>query len=91
MTTYNVTCIKKRKKNGHDHIYKIGTGRKNTKIWKVRYVLEAIVNGDNFVIIKNDGTSTLNEYSCDCGYKTLRSTLDGIEDDNLEKLPECDN
>jgi hypothetical protein len=95
MSTYRIVCVNT--EHPHSHIVKVGTGTKAehySRTWTVKEVLEAIEDGDRFYTV-SPSTSKEAEVKADtckiagCSIKTLRSTADGVKDNNLDYMPSC--
>jgi hypothetical protein len=95
MSQYRIVCVNT--EHPHSHITTVGTGitaESYSQTWTVDKVLEALEDGDRFYTI-SPSTGKEAEVKADtckingCSVKTLRSTADGVKDDNLDYMPNC--
>lgn len=95
MATYYVTCVTKHptKDDPHTRIQYIGTtlviGTARTKLWPTDMVISAIERGDTFYCRDKRGDQVTLEVALHNGNKYVKTTNDGIKQDNLLSQPSC--
>jgi ADP-ribosylglycohydrolase len=95
MAEYLIACVNT--EHPHRHITKAGTGDSlalASQMWTVAEVRTALKDGDTFYTFSVSKGRRASVYADDCkidgcDVKTIRSTADGIADDNLDNLRQC--
>jgi hypothetical protein len=96
MSSYRIVCTEQSDPGsaGHGHILAVGVGTDPTSAtdrWTVAQVRMAIQDGDRFYTVSPSTGKVANvvRYDCWCGIKTIRSTPDAVDDNNLDSLRLC--
>jgi hypothetical protein len=94
MAKYMIRCTEQSPSSvGHNAAHIVTVALEGfTQCYTVSQVYLMIDRGDTFTT-RSPSTgreAAVTKHRCTCGYQTLRSTADSVQDNNLDNLPRCD-
>lgn len=94
MANYRIVCVELKYPTQHRHITGVGTGANPNAAdnqWTVQQVRSAIDRGDTFYTQSPTTAKVayVDKFDCSCGYKTIKSRADAVQDNNLDYMRAC--
>lgn len=95
MVEYRIVCANKSGSTpAHRHIIQVGTGAHEAQAdrqWTVAEVRAEISQGTRFYTVSESTwkVAEVDRYDCSCGFKTIKTRVDSIKDNNLDNLRPC--
>ena len=95
MAEHRIVCANKTGTTPrHHHIIQVGTGASEAhtdRQWTVDVVRAEISQGTRFYTVSEStwNVAEVELYDCSCGFKTIKTKCDSVEDNNLGNLRRC--
>lgn len=89
--SYEIVCVQTERPHCHiTHVATLTGNGEALKRWPVKKVRKAIKGGADFYTATGGENAGVRRNRCDrCGAKTIRSSREATEENNLDELPQC--